>query len=855
MTDQVHISRFTPSRMKAEDLEAIFVQRHKLADDTVERIRESALTGDKHHILLIGPRGSGKTHFVSLIYHRINGDAELEGKLRIAWLNEDETSTSFLDVLLRIWRALQQKYPDEFEREAMQLLYDLDPAQAEKHLSRLLLESLASHTLLVIVENLDDVFNGIDEEGQQKLRSLIQENPVFTILASSQQLFEDVTKRTSPFFGFFQTEHLKQLSLDDAVELLSKIANLNGDKDLAAFLATPAGRARVRALHHLSGGNPRIYITLSQFVDRDKLDELVTPFEKMLDELTPYYQHRVDRLAPQQRKIVEFLCTRQRPVPVKEIARKLFATNQTISTQLKSLREMRYVESHQRGRESLYELTEPLMRMSYEVKENRRGPIRLIIDFLRIWYERDELATRLADLPLNSLLSREYVSAALDEYEKDGLDLRVRTLLDELQAAESDQRYKDALEISRDLATLRGTVWDWLMVGNMCEHLSKHEEGLAAVEKAIELEPSNARAWGMRGFILKEMQDYAAAIDSLDKALELQPDYVAAIHNRGIVFEHQSQFVEALIEFELAIEIDPTAWYLWANKANVLFSLRRYEESLNAYGHSLNLESSEAITWIGRGNALRSLRRFDEALESFDKAIELNPSSASAWDNKALTFVDCDRYEDSIVAVDKALEISPKDAEVWNFRGAICAKLKRFDEALQSFDQAIELNPDAVHVWLNRSETLAYAGEWKLAFEQLERAFAEFSGVQISDVVDAESLTKLILWSTLNESTWRERVERLVAIFSTKNLITVLGSGLLEGLSALNNDILSRNAIRAWRDIWFEAGKNHPELTVALRMFDVGIRCLQSDDPQKTLLDLNIEERRIVAEALGIESE
>jgi transcriptional regulator with AAA-type ATPase domain len=64
---------FTPSLMDGETLEVIFVQREALAADLVERIRESVLTQNKLHTLIIGARGMGKTHLVSLVHYRVQG--------------------------------------------------------------------------------------------------------------------------------------------------------------------------------------------------------------------------------------------------------------------------------------------------------------------------------------------------------------------------------------------------------------------------------------------------------------------------------------------------------------------------------------------------------------------------------------------------------------------------------------------------------------------------------------------------------------------------------------------------------------------------------------------------------------
>ena len=78
------IWRFTPSRTEPLILEDVFVQRESLLKDIVERVKESATTGDKHFVVLVGPRGIGKTHFVSLVHHRISGNKPLSKKLRIA---------------------------------------------------------------------------------------------------------------------------------------------------------------------------------------------------------------------------------------------------------------------------------------------------------------------------------------------------------------------------------------------------------------------------------------------------------------------------------------------------------------------------------------------------------------------------------------------------------------------------------------------------------------------------------------------------------------------------------------------------------------------------------------------------
>ena len=83
------LSRFTPSVMAPETLEAIFVQREEQAERLTDLIDHSALSDSKQHNLLVGPRGIGKTHLVSIIYHRVRQlESFKNNQLIIAWLRE-----------------------------------------------------------------------------------------------------------------------------------------------------------------------------------------------------------------------------------------------------------------------------------------------------------------------------------------------------------------------------------------------------------------------------------------------------------------------------------------------------------------------------------------------------------------------------------------------------------------------------------------------------------------------------------------------------------------------------------------------------------------------------------------------
>jgi len=678
MSQPKFISRFSPNRTAPEDLEQIFVQRQGLLAEAVALLRESALTGNKHHLLFIGPRGCGKTHLLALIAYRLGNQADLADGLRIAWLNEDETSTSFLDLLVRIYRALASRYPQEFPVGELKALYGGEPEEVEARLTEALVRRAGKRTVLVLAENLDALFKELEESGQREWRALIQNHPVFATAASAQSLFAGVSDRQQPFFGFFDTRRLGPLSVEEATELLRKIARLNGSSQLEAFLHTPRGHSRVRAIHHLSGGNHRLYIVLSDFLTRETLEELTRPFEQMVDEqLTPYYQERLRSLSPQQRKIVEFLCLRSRPVPVKEIAERLFATHSTIASQLKQLREMGYVISYQRGRESLYELAEPLMRLSMQIKETHAGqPLGLLVDFLRVWCERGEIEQRLARFDA-AAPERAYFVAALQKLQSGEPNLRHQFLRQEVEGIDLERCDQAHLEVLKVLAEESGDPGDWLKYAEASSCRGQYSQALNAYDRVINLSNTSSRGAGwallLRGMTLRQAGRTEEAIADYTRVAELPGapvDQVAtALYNRGFACGETGRAEEAIADFTRVIELPGAA-------------VKRVALALN----------SRALTYGQTGQT-------EEAIADFTRVIELSGAPveevASALYNRGFAYGQTGRTEEEIADYTRVIELPGAPVEqvamALNNRGATYAQTGRTEQAIADYTRVVEL--------------------------------------------------------------------------------------------------------------------------------------------------------------------
>ncbi len=796
------ISAFTPSLMSPQELETILVQRQDLAQELLEKILLSATTPAKHYALLIGMRGMGKTHLVALIYYRLLAEftktPTLQDQLVIAWLREEEWGVdSWLDLVSRILRALAVEEPqsklllEELRRISIEDSIDRAAANA----TRLLKEAIGDRTLLLIMENLDDLFKGLGEAGQQQFRSFLQAEQCCTILATTPALFTAVQSRTKPFFGFFHPIHLDRLTVPEAIEMLGKIATLGGQEDLASFLQTPLGRARVRAVHHLAGGNPRVYMLFSQFITRDALDNLVEAFMKMLDDLTPYYQARMKELSNQQRKIVELLVDRRHPVMVKEIAADCFIDAGTAASQLRELRKLGYVEAEQNGRESFYELREVLMRLCLEVKKQRGQWVEIFVEFLKIWY------------PLSERKHQLELMRGTSQYIKDE-HLERALLSDEDPCFISSQR-----DLQRAL---------------------KQQQQLLATETLEEL------------FHSKRLTE-----ENYQKLVELvQMDRYS---------EAQKLLSESVSQEDRSVEKSELTFSLQFLEGVELLEAGKNLEALESLDATLVENESNSDAWICRGISLSRLGRYEEAITNFDRAISINPGDHRIWNDRGIFLRNLGRYEEAIVSYDQAISIKPDKDEAWHNKGFAYFKWGKYVESIDCYNQAISIDADLYDSWHDKGVVQFVMGNyedtlnsWQQTFQiiqQLTPRPNDIAGL-IQDFL-AELIPRFSLPNLQPQiSTF---LTQLATIYQQAQVLPELSTALIATLPQILAPNISDYTADEWLALWQNLLGTEPTLEMPLRLMNVAIAYKKQPKQQKRLwLGLAKEERSILNGALEL---
>ena len=384
----VSISRFTPSTMPEDLLARLFVVRQPVLESLMKRVGDLGATPSPHHTLLVGPRGAGKTHLISLVYHRAKqlADAHKNARLRIAWLPEDPwTIVSYARLLAAI---LERVAPDTEVKSA-------DEAELD---ARLRSTSRKDGPVLVLMENVDQILDALGEVGQQKLRNLLQTESGVLIIGSTTRLDRSLSSHAAPFFGFFDTIRLEPFSPEEAREMLTALAREADNAELAERLSSSGALARIHTIAHLAGGQPRLWALLGSALTVEELRDLAALLLSRFDDLTPYYQEQLARLSPLQRLVVAELAAADRPLPVKDIAERVGSDQRSVAKAVGGLAERGWLKPVSTiftelldRRRTYYDLAEPLARLAFQIKESRGEPLPLVVDFLVNWFDADQL--------------------------------------------------------------------------------------------------------------------------------------------------------------------------------------------------------------------------------------------------------------------------------------------------------------------------------------------------------------------------------------------------------------------------------------------------------------------------------
>ena len=195
------IRKFNPGTLQSDsELIDQFVVRTREFELVQEVLRGNIDTPSCQHVLIVAPRGRGKTMLLARAAAALRTDDEFsETLLPVRFMEESHEvfniADFWLETLFHMAREIAAVYP-ELARELRKTHSDLSGRWGEQTIvdhARVAVLGAAERIdkkLVLIVENLQTLFGNVDDDFDWQLRGVLQSEPRIVLLASATSRFE-----------------------------------------------------------------------------------------------------------------------------------------------------------------------------------------------------------------------------------------------------------------------------------------------------------------------------------------------------------------------------------------------------------------------------------------------------------------------------------------------------------------------------------------------------------------------------------------------------------------------------------------------------------------------------------------
>jgi tetratricopeptide (TPR) repeat protein len=830
-----NLSVYNPGTQSSESLKRGFIVRTEVLDALVQVLRTETPESCAKHQLLIGQRGMGKTTLLYRLALAIREDPSLTAIWLPLNFQEEQFNVTDLSVF---WRNCLDALIDAAEAQGLPvaefdaLQQRLSNKDADTTLAAFMQAAAQlKRRPLLLVDNLDMVFDRINQTQAWALRATLQEPGAPMIIGAATQPLEQHYDHSQPFYDFLQVRWLDQLDFSETQSLLMRLAR---DHDLHALQVELARNpARLVPLHLFSGGNLRTLMLLFKVLADGVNHDVQKDIEDLLDACTPLYKARIEALPAQQQAVFVAVALAFDPISAADLDQQLQLGINAVSAQLNKLVQSGLLRKAPtaESKRLRFEVAERFFGIWYLMRANRRDRSRMqwLARFLRDWYASDSAAlNQTAETLLAQASDSSGIHAAL--MTADGVpgarDVRRAALARLPEAERKDYAWADIPKLIKPLgkaaqkkmerefsARTRGNC-DWaLEVFRECRAnlgalitINEAEAAKLCLLKdpqrclsILESQPESAERERGRGIIFSEMPNRLVEAEAAyRKSIHLDETDARPWNNLGnLLHDELARLDEAEAAYRTAIRLNEMFAYPWNNLGDLLqYQLGRFEEAEAAYRTGIRLDERDAYPWNGLGNLLQDyLKRFEEAETAYGTAIRLDEADPYPWNGLGnLLQYNLERHQDAEVAYRKAISLDESFAHPWNNLGNLLKNhLSRFEEAEAAYCNAIHLKENYEYPWNNLA--LLWQSETAIAAKQTE-----------------QTLTKLFDYAA--------RSEKLPDAFETLISSLLKAKKLLETLSALEQTDLKIRAqplVEALRTLKLDAPGHLATLAAEVR--------------------------------------
>ena len=420
------IRKFNPGTLQSdEEVIRQFVVRNHQLDAVLETLRDNIDSPPCQHVLVVAPRGRGKSMLLARVAAELRAEDGFSGSLLPVWFMEESQEIFnivdfWLETLFYLAREIEADHSDlaqELQETHADLASRWSERAAGEHARNAVLSAAdrLGKKLVLMVENLQALCGDVDADFGWKLRKVLQSEPQIMLLATATTRFEGLDDATQPFFELFRLIDLEPLNTEECRRLWQMIS---GDG---------VSEHEIRPLEILTGGSPRLLVIVGEFARHQSVRQLMEELVKLIDDHTEYFRGHLESFAKSERRVYLAVIDLWQPSRTGEIAARARMDVRTVSALLGRLVARGAVIMEGSGRMRQYTAAERLYSITYKLRRHRgeAAVVRHLIHFMAVFYHGDGALTYEADITFDwqarrmrtkALLAQDSCPAALDAF-------------------------------------------------------------------------------------------------------------------------------------------------------------------------------------------------------------------------------------------------------------------------------------------------------------------------------------------------------------------------------------------------------------------------------------------------------
>jgi tetratricopeptide (TPR) repeat protein len=401
----LRVPKYNPAFLDATERARRYGARYHDLEELVRILRENLQRSRNQHVLVVGPRGIGKTTLLLRAVDELQADPSLSS----AWLplvapEETYRAGTIGEFWLEMVFNLHTVTGDpRHERAYEELRSSYDKPGSKEDDSRLATAALGylldladrmQRRFVLVVENLQMLFGDqlSDRDAWAFRETLIGERRIM-VLGSAVSSFPEIEDPKAPLFEQFLVHKLDLLDTGGCLDLWQRLTGESIPK------------RRMRALEILTGGNPRLLVILAEFAARLSLRELTSDLANLIDDHTDYLKMTTEALPALERRVFVTLAEIWDYASAAEISSQARLSPSVVSAQLNRLVGRGAVFARRRGRGKQYRVAERLYGIYHLMR--RRGGVaaraRATTEFMVAYYDGQELLRQVQSIAQEAL--------------------------------------------------------------------------------------------------------------------------------------------------------------------------------------------------------------------------------------------------------------------------------------------------------------------------------------------------------------------------------------------------------------------------------------------------------------------